>query len=723
MRSALAVLFVIAASAPAQAQQALQPVRGFTAASLAERAALEARLRAVPQPDSIRFWLERLSSEPHIAGQPGSLRVAEQLRDRLKSFGLDAKLERFEAYMPMPRVRELELLAPERYRAILAEPALSEDRTSEVAARVPTWNAYSPDANVTGQLVYVNYGTPEDYAVLDSLGVSVAGKIVIARYGRSWRGIKPKMAAERGAIATLIYSDPRDDGYFAESVYPNGPMRPETGVQRGSVMDMPRHPGDPQSPGWGSVEGARKLAVAEIQTLSPIPVLPISYGDALPLLRNLTGPVAPESWRGALPITYHIGPGAANVRMRLEFDWQVRPLYNVIATIPGAVWPDQWVVLGNHHDAWVNGAEDPISGMVALMEAARGLGHLLSTGWRPARTIIIAGWDGEEWGLLGSTEWAEHHRAELDQKGVVYFNSDTNSKGWLSADGSHSLERFMEEVARDIRDPQRNVSVLQAVLARRASQSTRPDSLPGFTIGALGSGSDYTAFLDNLGLASVNASYGGDGPSGIYHSAYDSFDFYRRFKDPTWQFGVAEAQTLATMAIRMADAAVLPFEFTSVARTYRGYVDEIVKGAEAKAATKGLDMRAVRAAIDTLDRAATRYEAAYRKAATANARDLMQRGGALAELNSALYRAERSLTSAQGLPDRAWFRHLIYAPGFYTGYGVKTMPGVREAVEDRPNREVAQREAARVEAVLRAYAAEVDRAAALLERLLAISLM
>jgi N-acetylated-alpha-linked acidic dipeptidase len=710
------VLFACALLAAPFAAEAQQPIRGYPVESYAARAALETRLRAVPEPDSMRVWIRRLSAEPHTAGQPGSRRVAEQLRDRFRSFGLEAELERFEALLPMPLTRELELLGREPYVAVLAEPPLAADGTSAEAVGVPTWNAYSPDGAVTAPLVYVNYGTPEDYAVLDSLGISVAGTIVIARYGRSWRGIKPKVAAERGALATLIYSDPRDDGYWHEDVYPEGPMRPPTGVQRGSVMDMPRYPGDPQTPGWGSVDGARKLPLDSIITFSPIPVLPLGYGDAEPLLRSLGGPVAPESWRGALPLTYRIGPGTADVRLRLEFDWSVRPLYNVVARIPGSVWPDQWVVLGNHHDAWVNGAEDPISGMVAVTEAARALAALLDGGWRPARTIVIAGWDGEEWGLIGSTEWGEHHRAALDQSGVAYFNSDSNSKGWLNAGGSHSLERFMEEVARDIHDPERGVSVLEAQLARRAATSTDTATERRFRLDALGSGSDWTVFLDHLGMAAVHANYGGDGPSGIYHSAYDSFDFYARFKDPTWRFGVAQAQTLATMVVRMADAPVLPFEYGSAVQTYRGYVDEIEKRAAADPRMNGLDLRAVRAALDRLERVAEAHERVVGELARTSSAALAARRDALGEANAVLYRAERRLSDDAGLPDRPWFRNLVYAPGFYTGYGVKTMPGIREAVEDLPDLAVAQREAARVAAALDAYAAEVERATALLAR-------
>jgi N-acetylated-alpha-linked acidic dipeptidase len=737
MRTA-SLFLVLATVATANALDAQAPIRGFPTASLAEQHRREAQLRAVPSPDSLRQRMLLLSEEPHEAGTDRSRKVAELILARFKSFGLDARIEQFEALMPRPLERRLELIAPERYVATLKEPALPQDKDSGDANQLPTFNAYSPDGDVTGEVVFVNYGIPDDYRVLDSLGISVRGKIVIAKYGRSWRGIKPKVAAERGAIACIIYSDPRDDGYFAGDVFPKGPMRPPFGVQRGSVMDMPTYPGDPLSPGWGSEPGSRRLSLSEARTLERIPVLPISYQDAEPILRNLAGPVVPDAWKGALPITYHFGPGPARVHLTLKFDWQTRPLYNVVARVPGALEPDQWIVYGNHHDAWVNGAEDPISGMVALEETARSVGALLKTGWRPARTLVFVGWDGEEWGLLGSTEWAEKHRDVLKNNAVLYLNSDTNNRGFIFAAGSHSLQTFVTEVARDVRDPKTGKSVLDVWLDRRRAgmpmqsvpvaprtDSTRPAVRPqieagvtlarpdtAFKLDALGSGSDYTAFLDHLGLTSLHVSYGGEANAGIYHSIYDSFDFYRRFMDTTFVYGVTEAQTTGTLMLRLADAVVLPFEFGNVARTYRTYVDEIEKEAQKKQEVKGLDLRNVRAALDRLQQASDSFDIVMQRAAAAPQNLRAARARALlTEVNRTLYRAEQALTHDAGLPDRPWFKHLIYAPGFYTGYGVKTMPGIREAVEDRPNLEVATREAARVAAAIDNYAAQVKKAA------------
>ncbi|MEX2284653.1 MAG: transferrin receptor-like dimerization domain-containing protein [Gemmatimonadota bacterium] len=700
------------------------PIRGFPPSAIADQRKREQQLHAVPSADSLRARMRLLSEFPHEAGTDRSRQVAELILARFKSFGLDASIERFEALMPRPVERQLELIAPERYIAKLKEPALPEDKDSGDADQLPTFNAYSPDGDVTGEVVFVNYGVPDDYRILDSLGISVRGKIVIAKYGRSWRGIKPKVAAERGAIATIIYSDPRDDGFFVGDVYPKGSMRPAFGVQRGSVMDMPTFPGDPLSPGWASEAGSRRLSLSEATTLEPIPVLPISYEDALPILRNLGGAVVPDAWKGALPITYHFGPGPAQVHLRLKFEWATRPLYNVIARVPGARDPDQWIIYGNHHDAWVNGAEDPISGMVALEETARSVGELLKTGWRPARTLMFAAWDGEEWGLLGSTEWAEKHRAELREKAVLYLNSDTNGRGFIFAAGSHSLQSFLAEIARDIPDPRQSKSVLDVWLARRQAglpmQSVpvvpRTGAAPArndtiFNIDALGSGSDYTAFLDHLGLTSLHVSYGGEGSAGIYHSVYDTYDFYRRFLDTTFVYGVTEARTTGSIMLRLSEATVLPFEFGNVVRTYRKYVGEIETEAKKKDAVKALNLANVRASLNRLETSAQQFETAMSAVLKLPPARLDAVRTQLAAVNRLLFQAEQALTDEAGLPERPWFKHLIYAPGFYTGYGVKTMPGIREAVEDKPDLAVATREAARVAAAIDRYAARVREAA------------
>ncbi|HEX6976105.1 MAG TPA: transferrin receptor-like dimerization domain-containing protein, partial [Vicinamibacterales bacterium] len=590
------------------------------------------------------------------------------------------------------------------------------DTDSGDANQLPTFNAYSADGDVTADLVYVNYGTPEDYEHLAKIGVDVKGKIVIARYGRSWRGIKPKVAWEHGAVGCIIYSDPRDDGYFQGDVYSEGAWRPEQGVQRGSVMDMPIHPGDPLTPGWGSEKGGRKLARSEADVILKIPVLPISYGDALPLLRNLKGEVVPEAWRGALPITYHVGPGPAKVHMKLAFDWQVRPLYNVITRIDGSEFPDQWIIQGNHHDAWVNGASDPTSGNVALMETARGFSELLKSGWKPKRTIILASWDGEEWGLLGSTEWAEKHKDELATKGVVYINSDSTGKGWIGMSGSHSLQAFINEVARDVPDPRgsgksaldakRDRQIEQAKTDKEKADIRAKKDLP---IDALGSGSDYTAFIDHLNIASLDLGWGGDGGGGVYHSIYDSFYWFTHFSDGDFTHGVALSKTIGTALMRLADADVLPFEFTGTATTLSQYVDEIEK-----LPSKGgkVDVAPLRAAITKLSASADAYEKAIAKmpkTGSASAADL-------AALNTTLYQTERAFRYEKGLPKREWFKHLAYAPGFYTGYGVKTLPGIREGIEQNQVDE-ARSFVPIVASAIAKLAGEIDKATGMVKKI------
>ena len=708
------LLFVVAIlAAPLAAQQDLT-IHGFPKAQQDSERSHEALVRGVPSRDTLRALVRLYSAVPHEAGTERSHHVAELILARYRALGFDARIEQFEALMPRPLIRRLELVAPTRFVAGLREPALAQDPTTGQTDQLPTFNAYSADGDVTGELVYVNYGRPEDYHVLDSLGISVRGKIVIARYGQSWRGIKPKVAAEHGAIGCIIYSDPKDDGYYVDDTYPTGPMRPSTGVQRGSVMDMPLYPGDPESPGWASVPGGRRLSQAEATTLMKIPVLPIGYGDALPLLRAMKGPVAPESWRGALGITYHIGAGPARVHLVLKFDWKTRPLYDVIATIPGRLWPDQWVIYGNHHDAWVNGAEDPISGQAALNETARAISRLVKSGWRPARTIVFASWDGEEWGLLGSTEWAEAHADELRTKAVVYYNSDSNGAGWLAASGSHALERFVMELARDIPDPKVGKSVLQARLDHERSQRVAKDTSSDttFTISALGSGSDYSAFIDHLAIPSTDIGYGGAAHSGIYHSIYDSYTFYERFIDSGYVYEATEAQTMATAILRMADAPVLPYDFLAAARTYHKYADEIGRLAGANDTTKTLDLSGVRTALVHLDSAAAAWD--HSSAAVDAAAGWEQHAVALGKVDHQLATTEQALADSAGLPRRPWFQHLVYAPGAYTGYGVKTMPGIREAVEARHATE-AQGEAARVAAVLDRYAAAISAAAAALD--------
>ncbi|MBS1806573.1 MAG: M28 family peptidase [Acidobacteria bacterium] len=645
----------------------------------------EEKFRAIPRADLLKEYMRTLSAEPHHLGSAQDKKNAEWMRDKLKSWGLDAQLEEYNVLFPTPKERVLEMIAPEKFIAQLKEPGIAEDPDSTDANQLPTYNAYAADGDVTAPLVYVNYGIPADYEVLEKLGVRVKGKIVIARYGASWRGIKPKVAYEHGAIGCLIYSDPKEDGYYQGDVYPQGPYRNETGVQRGSVMDMPIHPGDPLTPGIGATKDAKRLAREDAKTILKIPVLPISYGDALPLLKRLRGAIVPEAWRGALPITYHIGGNEdVKVHLKLSFNWNQATVYNVIARIAGSTYPDEWIIRGNHHDAWVNGADDPVSGMVALLEEARAFGELLKQGWRPKRTIIFCAWDGEEQGLLGSTEWVEHHAAELTQKAVAYINSDSTGKGTLGMSGSHTLEHFMNDVARAIPDPKGKGTAWEAVRAAREKAATTDEAKRelrergDLRIGALGSGSDYTAFIDHLGIASLNLGFGGEGGGGIYHSIYDSFAWYTKFSDGDFTHTRALAQAAGTATMRLADADILPFEFTNLAGTIDNYVDDVTRLAAMNNAASGIDLQPLRVAANNLRRNADVYDRALRTAALSG-----KKLEDVKALNRLLYQSERKLLSDAGLPRRDWFKHQIYAPGFYTGYGVKTLPGVREALEQK----------------------------------------
>jgi N-acetylated-alpha-linked acidic dipeptidase len=744
-----ALAFVLAGHAAAEGPAAAPEMLGFGTEGASAEKALESRFDASLNAADLRGWMQRITSHPHHVGSPWDKSNAEFMAGLFRSWGFQTEIESFKVLFPTPKVRLLEMEAPTRFKASLTEPPVPGDSTStQTAEQLPLYNAYSIDGDVTGELVYVNYGVPKDYEELQRRGIDVKGKIVISRYGGSWRGIKPKVAAEHGAIGCLIYSDPHEDGYFRGDVYPKGGYRNENSGQRGSVADMPLYSGDPLTPGIGATEDAKRLAVKDAPTITKIPVLPISYGDALPLLKALGGPMAPEDWRGALPIPYHLGAGPTRVHLKLEFNWDLKPIYDVIARIPGAERPDEWVIRGNHHDGWVNGASDPVSGLVAELEEAKALGELAKSGWKPKRTIIYAAWDGEEPGLLGSTEWAETHAAELRDHAVVYINSDGNSRGFFNAGGSHQLETFVNQVVRDVTDPEKKISVLDRSLARTQLNGTaegRQEAKAGkkISLAPLGSGSDYTPFLQHLGISALNIGYGGEGEYGQYHSAYDSFDHFIRFGDPTFEYGVTLAKTGGRLVLRLADADVLPMTFDSFNVAVGKYVDEVVKltttlREEAEERNQRLDDKVFQAvddptqtywvapprldvapylnfaplqnAVAALKKSTAAYTKAY-TAATAGGKTLPAEKAN--RLNEILMKSERTLTRPEGLPRRSWYVHQIYAPGFYTGYGVKTLPAVREALEQRDWKE-ATAEIPLVAATLEAFAAEIDKATAVL---------
>ena len=701
-RPIVAALFVLSLIT-APAAQSRRNLQGFTASGSEAQRKLEERFDATLSATDLDAWLKRLSARPHHIGSAYNKENADFIAAQFKSWGFDTRLERFDVLFPTPKTRLVEMTAPEKFSLKLAEPKLSDDATSgQQAEQLPVYNAYSIDGDVTGPLVFVNYGVPADYEELAKRGIDVKGKIVIAKYGGSWRGIKPKVAAEHGAIGCLIYSDPRNDGYYQGDVYPKGPWRSENGAQRGSVMDMPVFPGDPLTKNVGATPDAKRIDRKDAVTITKIPVLPISYADALPLLRQLDGDVVPESWRGALPITYHFGGTSPTVRIKLEFNWNTTPIYNVIATMRGSELPDQWIIRGNHRDAWANGAADPLSGLVALMQEARGIGELAKTGWRPKRTIVFAAWDGEEQGLLGSTEWVETHADELRKKAVVYINSDSNGRGFLSMGGSHTLERFINGVARDVPDPQTGISVWDRAKAYdivngSAAMRNEVMSRADLRIDPLGSGSDYTPFLQHLGIASLDIGFGGEGSGGSYHSIYDSYDHYRRFVDPGMKYGVALSKVGGRAVLRMANADSLPFEFVNLADTVEKYSKEVMALADSmrqdtvmrngwiasgtlKAVqdpTKTFVLPTPQPEVPTFDFTPLTAAVEHLKKSSAAFK------GSLGDRDIFLMGAERLLTRDEGLPRRDWFRHQIYAPGFYTGYGVKTLPGIREAIEQR----------------------------------------
>jgi N-acetylated-alpha-linked acidic dipeptidase len=675
----------------------------------------EQRFKQLPDPKRMKDNMQRLSARPHHVGSPYDKEDAEWILAQYKQWGWDAHIEEFQVLFPTPKLRLLEMIAPAKFTAKLEEPAESADPTSKQKdEQLPTYNAYSPDGDLTAPLVYVNYGLVADYEELARNGVSVKGAIVIARYGESWRGIKPKLAAEHGAIGCIIYSDPAEDGYTKQLPFPKGPMRPPEGAQRGSVLDAPLYPGDPLTPGVAATKEAKRLRWEDAPSIAKVPVLPISYADAQPLLAALEGPIAPPNWRGALPITYRLGPGPAKVHLQLAFNWDLKPVYDVIATMRGSAEPDLWVLRGNHHDAWVNGADDPVSGQVVLLEEARALGELAKQGWKPKRTVIYASWDGEEPMLLGSTEWVEQHADELRQHAAVYINSDANERGYLDVEGSHSLQSLMNGVAKDVEDPESKVSVFKRQQARvllhgTPKQQAEARSGGNLGIGPLGSGSDFSAFIDHVGIATINLGFAGEDPSGNYHSIYDDFYWYSHFSDYDFVYGRALAQTAGLTVLRMADADVMPYEFEGLSHTVAQYIEEVKallesRRKEAEDIRQNLNEGVYAAANDPrnptlappareippylnfapLDNAAAALDraAAHYNKALASVQGKTLSPDRLLAINQQLAQAERKLTNGQGLPRRPWMQHLLYAPGWYTGYSAKTMPGVREAIEE-----------------------------------------
>jgi N-acetylated-alpha-linked acidic dipeptidase len=696
-------------------------------------------------------WLQQMSSAPNHVGSPHDKANADFELAMFKQWGWDAHIERFDVLYPTPISTTLELVTPQHVTLGGQEPPIPEDPTSNAPGMLPPYVAYQGDGDVTAPVVYVNYGMPDDYDALAQRGIDVRGKIVLARYGGGWRGLKPKLAQEHGAVGCLIYSDPANDSYAEADVYPRGGGRPEHGVQRGSVADMPIYPGDPLTPGVGATPGAKRLTREQAITILKIPTLPISYADATKIIAALQGPLVTGKERGGLGLAYHWGgTDAVKVHLAVKSDWSLKPVYDVIGMLRGSTYPDQWIIRGNHHDGWVMGASDPLTGQVALMSEAKALGQLYRQGWRPARTIVYASWDGEEPGLLGSTEWAEEHAAELKQKALLYINTDSNGRGFLEAEGSHELQHYFNQAANDVADPKTGVSAAErgraGILAAAYMGNDRQDKEVvdaaknggDMPLGPLGSGSDYTAYLQHLGIASMNLGFGGENESaGSYHSIYDSFYHVTHFDDPGLLYGAALSKVVGRLVLRAADAPRVPAHYSDFASTVSDYLDQIKK-LEAdqrekdrtladlrregdfklasspqdpivapvdRGITPLIDMLPLENSVDHLKRAASAADGML-------GREQSLPAATQARINASLAQIDQLLLDPQGLPGRPWFKNLVYAPGTLTGYGAKTLPGVREAIEQR-RWDDARTYVVRTAKVLEDYANRLDAAVAM----------
>jgi len=753
-----AIVPVVAAQSTPKADAttaATAHLTGYSSDRLSVEHSWEKKFQEGVMPANIRENMRRLSARPHHVGSPYDRDNAEWILAKMKEWGFDARIETFNVLFPTPKERVVELLEPTKFTAKLQEPELAFDPTSnQTAEQLPTYNAYSADGDVTAPLIYVNYGDREDYEQLDRLGISAKGAIVIARYGEGWRGTKPKVAAEHGAIGCIIYSDPKGDGFFQGDDYPAGGWRPREGVQRGSVMDTD-YPGDPLTPGVGATADAKRLSIQQAKTITKIPVLPISYADALPLLSALRGPVAPENWRGGLSITYHVGPGPAKVHLKVLSNWDIKPIYDVIGTLHGAD-DGQWILRGNHHDAWVNGADDPISGQAEMLEEARMLGELHRQGWAPKRTIIYCAWDGEEPGLLGSVEWVETHVSDLRKHAVAYINSDSNERGYFFPGGTQDLQNFISGVARGVEDPETHMTVFDRShlysIAKAKDAEERKDlrARNDLVVTALGDGSDFTAFQDFAGISTLDISFGGEDDGDQYHSIYDDFYWYTHFIDTDFVYGRALAQTGGTAMMRLADADLIPYDYSPQAEAIAKYEEELeklLKDKQDEFTERNLQLKEgvftatadprkpsvpppvetvppymnfapMKNAIDLLKKSSERYSKALADWQAKSPHPLSAQ--ALEPINADLLGISRLFLNEKGLPERPWFKNQIYAPGAYTGYGAKPIAAVREYMDEKKWRE-AEAQVPRVAQVIENVAAGIGKAADDLEKAVARS--
>jgi N-acetylated-alpha-linked acidic dipeptidase len=730
---ALAALIALPPSIASRKQSAA-PIRGFYALRQQAERELERKFQSIPDATRAEADLRHLTSEPHMAGTEASHRVAEWLRDQYRGFGFEASIVSYKVWLPLPREVKLEIVAPEHKILATREQPFEGDKQTYDSRAVVGFNAYSPSAEVTAPVIYANYGMDEDYRGLDTLGVDVTGKILLVRYGRGYRGIKSKLAEEHGAAGLLIYSDPQDDGYDVGDAYPNGPWRPLSAIQRGSVLYTQIYPGDPLTPGVAATPDAHRIAPADAASLPHIPTMPINAQDASAILAKLGGDNVPRGWQGGLPLTYHIGPAQSQVHMTIAMDYQQRSVYDVIATLRG-INDDEWVILGNHHDAWIFGAADPGSGTTAMLEAARSLGELARSGWRPRRTIVICHWDGEEPGLLGSTEWVEANRALLRQKAVAYINTDVGVTGPVfAASATPSLDDLVRGVARNVKDPDTSGSIYEAwrehvtrtkkeekpveqpeqsASGSAAVSPTRPGEVP---LGALGAGSDFCPFFDHAGIAAIDISFAG--AYGVYHSLYDDFYWMKHFGDPDFEYQITLARVLGVLALRLGEADILPFDYGDYAAQITGASDELnaqahlagvdnALGTQATQASQNPDVKALSDASADFAASAARVAQALRSINPGTLSAAKQ-----VEINRELIGVEQAFLSADGLPGRPWYKHEIFAPGSYTGYAAEIFPGINETLDDDDPAALAQ-QMALVAAALRRAAAQLDDVARL----------
>ncbi len=695
---------VISAQQPASPVPTVTGFRNFSAEQQAE-----IRFLAVPDPKLAEEHLRILTAAPHIAGSAEDKKTAEYVLQKFREAGLDAEITEYRVWMNLPAEVSVSIVNPPMpdYHAPRPEH-VNGDPFQDDPRVTPGFNEYSPSGDVEADVVFANYGRPEDFKKLEDMKINVRGKIVIVRYGENYRGVKEYIAEQHGAAGMIIYSDPIDDGYFKGDKYPDGPWRPESAVQRGSIMYMFKYPGDPTTPGVASVPSLpdnQRVPPGQAVNLPHIPATPLSYQDARPIMENLRGPLSPRPWQGALPFAYHIGPGPVRVKIHLKQDYQYRTIWDVTAKVKGTEEPDQLVIAGNHRDAWVYGAVDPNSGTAAMLEAAHGIGELLKSGWKPKRTLIIASWDAEEEGLIGSTEWAEQHEKEL-ANAVAYFNMDVGVSGPnFNASAVPSLKQFVRDVTKAVPSPAGG-TVYDAWKEKRTKESTprdagheeisnpRQPAAAEVRVGDLGSGSDFTAFLQHLGVPSGDITSGGD--YGVYHSAFDDFTWFKKFGDPTFEYEQQMARVFGLQALRMADADVLPYDYENYGREITSYLEAAQKKSPEKLGKNGPDFLPALNAAKRLAAAGAAIGAKQKDAATDATR-----------LNRVLLEAERGLLIPEGLPNRPWFHHAVYAPGEYTGYAAVVIPGVNEAIDAGDN--------ARTQQQLAALAAAVNRAAEKLE--------